>query len=434
MKCSPKMRHLAAFCAFVCIAPHAAPVAAGGKPVRMNIEAPEPVKPGGWLLTEGWQLTLSMEAEDAVAFITEEVSSGQGDVSVRQALVVDDPDGCLDARSFDPFDFPFEPGCSGEDETWFAFRFDPFDGPRIREGRCDLGSASLPPYVMVDDEYDPGNVENLNKPYINSSNTGINPRPVGPQSGGGRDMTQFPSSFDDPAIDCYGFGADIDGVEGLIVWAEIGPFKVLNEDMNGTGVSGELRKLRNGAGFTTSITSVLLDSENNSNVKATIVVPRALFEPLVAIDTDINSAGAFTAFDYLRKIDEGFVEGLNFEGAGTPTNVARARAIAADLPPVRVTVKAVLVEGPAPDFIVDMNMDGRFTRADIVAMGHTLLSNVARYRIRALRSYNLEDGGDRCPPVDMLVAKDLDGADDETPPEAYSCATGSARSGRRVPR
>lgn len=406
---------------------------AAGKPVRMVIEAPELVKPGGWLLTEGWQLTLSMEAKGAVAFITEEVSSGQGDVGVRQALVVDDPDGCLDASSFDPDGFPVEQGCAGEDETWFAFRYDPFDGPRIPESRCHLDSSSAT-LLMVDDAYNPGNVENLNKAYINSATAGPSPRPVGPASGGERDMVAFPFPSDDPAFDCYGFGADYDGVEGLIVWADIGPFKVLDADLKGTGVSGEVLRLRNGAGFTTSITSVLLDANDTSNVKATIVVPRALFEPLVAIDTDINSAGMFTAFDYLRQIDEGPIEGFNYEGGGTPTNVARARAISADLPPVRVTVKALLVEGPAPDFIVDMNGDGAFTRADIKAMGYTPLSNVARYRIRALRSYNFESGGDRCPPVNMLVAKDLDGADDESPPEIYSCATGSARSGRRVPR
>lgn len=408
-------------------------IAAAGEPVKMVVEAPEPVDPKGWLFTEGWQITLSMEAKKAVAFITEPVSSFQNDVNVRQALVIADPDGCLDARSFDPFMTPFEPGCAGEDETWFAFRYDPFDGARLPEGFCNPGSAP-PPFLMVDDAYDPGNVENLNKPYINVAGSSVNPRPVGPLTGGNRDMTSFPSAFDDPAFDCYGFGADKDGVEGLIVWANIGPFKVLDEDLNGTGLSGEVRKLRNGAGMTTSITSVLVDKKKTSNVKATIVVPRGLFEPLIVIDTDINAAGSFIEFDYLRQIDEGPVEGFNFAGGGNPTNVARARAISADLPTIDVNVYAALVEGPAPDFIIDMDMDGVFTGADIQAMGYTLLSNVAEYQVRALRSYNLESGGDRCPPLDMLVAKDLDGADDDLPPNEYFCSTGTARSGRRVPR
>jgi hypothetical protein len=406
--------------------------AGGGAPVKMVIEAPEPVKPGGWLFTEGWPLTFSMEVENAVAFVTEEISSGTGDLGVRQALVIDDPDGCLDVRSFDPFDFPFEQGCAAEDESYFTFVFDPFDGPRLPDSRCNPGSDSLP-FELVDDDYDSSAVESLNKAYIDAANSATNPRPVGPKSGGSRDMTAFPSVFDDPAFDCHGFGADIDGVPGLVVWADIGAFKVMDDDLNGTGLSGEVRRLRNGAGFVTSVTSVLLDSSNRSNVKATIIVPRGLFEPLVAIDSDVSPSGAFAGFDYVRQIDDGDPVGIN-STFGTDVNVARARAIAADLPPIRVRVKAVLVDGPAPDFITDVNGDGKFTKADLIAEGHTLLSNVARYKIRSLRPYNFETGGQRCPPVDMLVAKDLDGADVNGLPVVYTCSTGSARSGRRVPR
>ena len=123
--------------------------AAAGKPVKLIIEAPEVVKPGGWLFTEGWPLTFSMEVENAAAFVTEDISSGTGDLGVRQALVIDDPDKCLDVRSFDPPDFPndppnpFEPNCGGEDESYFTFVFDPFDGPALRDGRCR--SSSLDP-------------------------------------------------------------------------------------------------------------------------------------------------------------------------------------------------------------------------------------------------------------------------------------------------
>jgi hypothetical protein len=191
--------------------------------------------------------------------------------------------------------------------------------------------------------------------------------------------------------------------------------------------------LRNGAGFVTTVTSVLVDNTNRSNVKATIVVPRALFEPLIAIDSDVDPSGAFAGFDYVRQIDDGDPEGIN-STFGSNVNVPRARAIAADLPPIKVKVKAVLVDGDAPDFITDVNGDGNFTKADLEAMGHTLLSNVATYKIRALRPYNIETGGDRCPPIDMLVAKDLDGADPVGFPNTYTCSTGSARSGRRVPR
>lgn len=425
-------RRLALACTVVTLAVVPAH-ASGGKPVKMVIEAPEPVKPGGWLFTEGWPLTFSMEVENAVAFVTEPVSSGTGDLGVKQALVIDDPDGCLDVRSFDPFNFPYESGCAGEDERYFTFVFDPFDGPRLRDGRCQSSSVNPSDYQLVDDEYDPSLVDSLNKAYIFAAGpTATNPRPVGPKSGGSRDLALL--AGDDPAFDCHGFGADIDGIPGLVVWADIGAFKVMDQDLNGTGTNGKIRRLRNAAGFVTSVTSVLVDNTNRSYVKATIIVPRALFEPLVAIDTDINPSGAFAAFDYVRQIDDGDPEGFNYD-SGNPLGVARARAISADLPPIRVRWKAVLVDGIAPDFITDDNMDGKFTKADLIAEGYTLLSNVAKYKIRALRPYNVETGGDRCPPVDMLVAKDLDGADPSGQiPDVYDCATGSARSGRRVPR
>lgn len=406
---------------------------AGGKPVRLVIEAPEKVKPGGQLLTEGWALTFSMEVENAVAFVAENIESGSGDLNKRQALIYEDPDGCLDVRSLSPDGMtPFEFDCAGQDEGFFEFYFDPFDGAAQRESHCAGLSPSL---FLVDDAFDPAGVENLNKPYVETAPPSAqNPRAVGARTGGMRDMTTFPSAFDDPAFDCYGYDADIDGVPGLLVWADIGGFKVMDEDLNGTGLSGEVRRLRNGAGFTTNVTSVLLDNKNRSNVKATIIVPLGLFEPIIAIDTDINPSGPHASADYLRKIDDGPIEPLIFDPPVSSVNVARARAISRDLPPVRVTVKAVLIEGTAPDFITDVNMDGKFTRADLIAEGHTLLSNVARYRIRALRAYNIESSEDRCPPQGMLVAKDMDGADPVGAGQIYFCATGSARSGRRVPR
>ncbi|MDH3587892.1 MAG: hypothetical protein OEQ74_00675 [Gammaproteobacteria bacterium] len=400
--------------------------AGAGQPVELSIEPPPSVAPNGWLFTEGWPLVFSMKVETAVAFLADDISSGQGDLDARQALVISDPDNCLDVRSFDRDNFPFEQDCAaGEDETYFAFRFDPYDGPGLRNFRC----GNPPPPVMVDTPFDSGNIEGLNKAYIASASGNL--RAVGPPSGGERDEITYPFASDDPAVDCYGFGADRNGVEGLVVWTRIGASKVLDQHLSGTGPGGEVRRLRNAAGFVTSVGSVLVDNQDNSYVIANLMVPRALFEPLVAVDTSINAAGPYTACDYLRKIDEGPIECLNYDG-DVGVNVARARAIVADLRPSKVTLKAVLVAGPAPDFLTDANFDGKFTEADLVAEGHTLLSNVATYRFKTLRPYNIETGGDRCPPNNMLVAKDLDGADIAF--DFYSCSTGSARSGRRVPR
>jgi len=406
---------------------------ASDKPVRLVIDAPEKVKPRGWLLTEGWAMTFSLEVKHAVAFVAENIDLVGGDANKRQALVYDDPDGCLDMRSLSEDGmFPFETGCAGQDEGFFEFYYDPFDGAAHRDSRC---VSSLEPYILVDDIFDPSGIESLNKPYVEVASAPTpNARAVGARSGGSRNMTTYPSAFDDPAFDCYGYGADVDGVPGLVVWADIGGFKVMDENLNGTGLSGEVRRLRNGAGFITNVTSILVDNRDTSHVKATIIVPPGLFEPIIAIDTDINPLGPDPSADYLRKIDNGPIEAMNYAAPPVGVNVARARAISSDLPPISVRVRAVLVEGVAPDFITDVNLDGKFTKADLIAEGYTLLSNVARYRIRALRAYNIETNVDRCPPLNMLVAKDMDGDDPVGPGQVYFCATGSARSGRRVPR
>jgi hypothetical protein len=405
--------------------------------VWLDIEAPSPVLLRGAMLTEGWTMTISMEVRKAEAFVADNVSSGQGDIGTRQALVYADPDGCLDMRGFfsEPSSLPLEPGCAAPDEEYLEFSFDPYDWAGVGENFQSRCVSASPPFTLVDDEYDASTVEDLNKQYIQvaPTSTAVNPRPVGPQSGGGRDpMIAFPT--DDPAFDCYGFGADRDGVPGLVLWAEIGAFKVLDADQNGTGPSGEVLRLRNGSGFITSVTSELLDWRNISRVKASIVAPLRLFEPIVSIDSDIDPSGPFAGFDYLRRIDEGPIEGINYDTPPSNLNVARARAISAALPDVEVLVRAVIVEGTAPDFITDMNMDGRFTVSDLVAEGYTPISNVAAYYLRSLRAYDLEGAQDRCPPVDMLLAKDFDGADPNGEPEVYFCSTGSARSGRRVPR
>jgi len=406
-------------------------------PIRLVIDAPETVRPRGALLTEGWALTFSLEAKNAVAFVVENVSEFSGDANNRQALVYKDPDGCLDMRSlsatFPEDQFPFESGCTGQDEGFFEFYFDTFDEARRRVDLC-RSLSGLPPYVLIDAPFGSLPDANLNKQYVLGAFS-TTPEPVGAESGGSRNMTAFPLEADDPAFDCYGYGADVNGVPGLVVWADIGGFKVMDENLNGTD-SGIVRRLRNGAGFITNVTSVLLDRKNTSYVKATIIVPLGLFEPIVAIDTVINPSGPFSTSnaDYLRKIDDGPVEPLINATVAGDSNVARARAISRDLPPIRVTVKAVLVEGIAPDFITDVNMDGRFTKSDLISDGYTLLSNVAQYKIREIRAHNIEASEDRCPPTGMLIAKDLDGGDPVAAGDIYSCSTGSARSGRRIPR
>ena len=142
----------------------------------------------------------------------------------------------------------------------------------------------------------------------------------------------------------------------------------------------------------------------------------------------------------MRRIDGGPVEPFNFVSPfpGSDNNATGAfnpfyDELLASYYPVEVTLRAVAVAGEAPDFIDDLNHDGRYTALDLKLAGYTLVSNEIQTNLR-LTSDNLlaESENPKCPPRTLLYG-DIDGDMDSGAPEKCLGTSSSTRT-RRVPR
>ena len=71
---------------------------------------------------------------------------------------------------------------------------------------------------------------------------------------------------------------------------------------------------------------------------------------------------------------------------GSDEQAGRGAAILATYPDVNVTVRAVVVEGQAPDFIDDLDGNGKYTAQDVQLAGYVLLSNEATIQIHAIQN------------------------------------------------
>ncbi|MEM9015338.1 MAG: hypothetical protein AAGB02_09585, partial [Pseudomonadota bacterium] len=105
----------------------------------------------------------------------------------------------------------------------------------------------------------------------------------------------------------------------------------------------------------------------------------------------------------------------------------------------QVTIRAVVVEGRAPEFIDDINNDGVFDASDVVGMGFTLLSNEDSITVTHLnfQARAIQDDSFECPTSstpfgsDQLLYVDLDG---DGSSEICQDGDGTASSGVRRPR
>jgi hypothetical protein len=96
-------------------------------------------------------------------------------------------------------------------------------------------------------------------------------------------------------------------------------------------------------------------------------------------------------------------------------------------------IRAVIVAGEAPDYIHDMNGDGKFSARDVLMAGYELLSNEVTMNLTVTHDNLFIDSQDiKCLPR-TIVFDDLDG--DGQSGEPFKCVgkSGSTRS-RRVPR
>jgi hypothetical protein len=378
--------------------------AAQGRPIQLSMTLPKARGASSLLNAGNYTIALQLRARDAAAFV---------DDLGFEALVLTDPDGCIDMSHFSSIG-PFETCPGGPNETYLPFRSERFDQPSVVDVCEPVVSQRL-----IDDPFSAANIPNLNKPYLIAGNVSgsagstdgiLELRPVGPGTGGVASASN--------SQDCYGLAAD-DDLPGLVLMADIGPLRVFDEDFNLVGA-----RIRNFAGMLNSVTIELLDRADRSSVMAFLRVPDGLLEPLTLVDRSVTSPGV----DFMTRRDSGPVESHTFPSpppAFLPQVVA---AILATYPEVDVTVRAVIVQGPAPSFIDDLDGNGVYTSRDLQLAGFTLLSNQATLQIHAVQNDVISEFVPfKCPVA--ILAGDLDGNGST----GYSCNTGNARSIRRPP-
>ncbi len=379
-------------------------VQATNRPVQLSFWLPQARGALNTLTGGNYTITLQLRVPHAVAHVDDLGS---------EAIVIKDPDNCLDMSHFSTTG-PFETCPGGPDESFIAYRSERSDQPAL----FDVCSPSVR-QRLIDDEFDGTNILGLNKPYLiagNVSGSGgstdgiLELRPVGAFTGG-----TAASTFD--FEDCYGLASD-DDVPGLVLMANVGPLRVFDENFDIEG-----SRIRNFAGMLNSVTIELYDLFGGSSIMAFLRVPDFLLEPITLVDRSLTDPNV----DLMTRRDSGPVQSFTFDPP--PTNkTEEIAAILATYPDVYVMVRAVVVEGEAPDFIDDLDGNGRYTARDVEMAGYVLLSNEATLPVHAINNDVLSDFVPFECPVAILPG-DLDG----NGLSGYSCNTGNARSIKRLP-
>ena len=160
-------------------------------------------------------------------------------------------------------------------------------------------------------------------------------------------------------------------------------------------------------------------------------VSRGILEPIVQIDFKAVDEDGAANGGFLRRIDDGAVEDFTFTNPTMPHFQTDAfEEVFATLEQYEVVVRAAVVDGNAGGFIEDRDGNGKYTRADLELMGYTLLSNVKRYKVRAIQFEALDTGPFECPNGRVFKEARLNAEADN----GVGCSTGSARSVVRRPR
>jgi hypothetical protein len=373
-----------------------------GPRVRLSIQAPDAGNFQGLTTNSGWSLVMRIETPGSLA-IVETPEEPTQPVGRREAIVLTDPDGCLDMRHF-PITragIPYE-DCNGPDETFLEFtteRFDTFDLADGQTGNFQVRER------LVDDAFVSGAL--LNKPYLRNTAGNIVAVPR-PQTGGS-------------LLDGFGFGPD-DDLPGLVVMSNRGAARAFDEDFN--RVPGVIRNM---GGFVNGVSQELRTKRGGSALEATIQVVAGMFEPIALFDLDVDADGV----DYLRRLESGPVQEFQFI-APPANNDDVLRDITSSYSPYEIDLRVVIVEGVAPTFIEDKNHDGRYTAADLKRMGYRVMSNEARLRLVVEFDLAITETltGRTCPPP-SLIYRDLDGNGRDG---AINCSgSGGAARIRRVP-
>lgn len=367
----------------------------------------------GALGTTQWPLILRFESTTALGF----AASATADNQKREALVLEDPDDCLNLASLvDDLMLPsFHPDCAGraEDETWIEVQTEKYDTFELEDNRQtgnDFIRARL-----IDDPYMDGAL--LNTPYLALKQGKITA--VGPKTGG-------------DVSDGYGYGADDDLVSAVIM-VDVGGTRVFDLEFD-----HEPGVIRNMGGFLNVISAELLDGRNQTAITATLHTLAGVFEPLAVFDFSVTDPD-YAGFDYLQRVDSGPITGFDLmsevpvETDPPPKANEFYDELLSTYYPVDVTIRAVLVERQAPEFVFDLDGDKRYTARDVQLAGHELVSNEVEIHLTLTHDNLLVESPDiKCLPR-TVIFDDLDGDGKNGEPFKCSGKSGSSRS-RRVPR
>jgi hypothetical protein len=205
---------------------------------------------------------------------------------------------------------------------------------------------------------------------------------------------------------------------------DLGPTRVFDEKFDRS--LGPV--IRNMAGFFNSVAQELLTRRGGPALTAYMHVQGGMFEPIAVFDLDVDAPDT----DFLRRVDSGPVEGFRFLG-NPQSDDETLRELLSTYGPYEVVLRVALVDGVAPTFIRDTNLDGRYNAGDLRRMGYEVVSNEARLRLAIDFDALVTDTitGRTCPPPSLLY-RDLDGNGADG---AISCSgSGGAARVRRVPR
>ena len=245
------------------------------------------------LTTTQWPLAFKIKSRAAIAFVAKRDADEE-----REALVLTDPDECLNLNSLvdDLFLTSFDFACAGriEDELYIEVQtekhdtFGVFDNPTT-------GNGAIRARLIDDKASDP---PPRNTPYLRLFDGKT--KPVGPKTGGRPD----PGTNKPDELDGYGYGAD-DDLAGLIIMADIGGARVFDKNFDLTpGV------IRNMAGFVNTVSAVDLDGRDQTTITAYLHILAGVFEPIALIDTAVSDP-ALDGFEYAIRVDSGPVTGIN---------------------------------------------------------------------------------------------------------------------------
>jgi len=378
------------------------------------------VNRGDLLTTTQWPLEFKIKSRAAVGFVAKRALNEE-----REALVLTDPDECFNLNSLvdDLMLMSFDFACAGliEDELYVEVQTEKHDTFGVFDNNT-TGNGAIRARLVDDKASDP---PPRNTPYLKLFDGKT--KPVGPKTGGRPD----PAEMKPDELDGYGYGAD-DDLASLVIMADIGGARVFDDNFDlMPGV------IRNMAGFVNTVSAVDLNGRGQTTITAYMHILAGVFEPIALIDTAVSDP-SLNGFEYAIRVDSGPVTGINLNEPIPPVTMSGgANAFYDELLsryyPVQVQIRAVVVNGEAPDYIYDMNGDGRYTALDIKLAQYELLTNEVSIKLRLTHENLLTESPDsKCPPR-TLIHTDVDGDMDRGELPECLLTSGSSR-GRRVPR